>query len=251
MEVVAAETTVSFSDMDAVASVTPSPYTVVVGETTTANGNSLTYTVTVNGDEVTVSDEGIFTTTWTFPETTVSISFASRSTAFRFTASTATEITIPTEHTHVTVNGVETAIDLPGLTTSIEVTDSTNIILDLPEVTTEVIFTEETFEFTFSTYEVTDSPKTECGPYTLAGAAGAESDHCVPAFTTTITLPSAATQSTVFLHAAGLQTAFTLPGITTTLLTEGINRNEDVYTYQDFVLSRCGREDFQLVIFYV
>ena len=196
----------------------------MVGETTTDNGNSLIYTVTVNGEEVTVSEEGTFTTTLTFAETTVSLSFASRSSAFRFTASAATEITIPAEHTHITVNGVETAINLPGLTTSIEVTDSTNIILDLPEVTTEVVFTEETFEFTFSTYEVTDSPKTECGPYTLTAAAGAESDHCVPAFTTTITLPSAATQSTVFLHATGLQTAFTLPGITTTLLTGEINR---------------------------
>ena len=216
MEVAAAETTVNFSDLDTVGSVTPSLYTVVIGEATTTSDQTLTYTVTVNGEDVAVTGETEFVTTFTFDETVLSLSFGSRQTAFKFTGATSVDVTIPPEHTHLTVNGVETAIDLPGVTTVLEVSESTNVILDLPEATTEVTFTAESVEFTFTTLTVGADALSMCGTYSLTGGNGSENDHCVPGFTTTITLPSAAAQSTVYLHATGLQTAFTLPGITTT-----------------------------------
>ena len=218
VEVAAAETTVDFSDLDTVGCVTPSLYTVVIEEKTTANAETLTYTVTVNSEEVEVTGTTDYVTTFTFDETVLSLSFGSRQTAFKFTDATSVDVTIPPEHTHLTVNGVETAIDLPGVTTVLEVSESTNVILDLPEATTEVTFAAESFEFTFSTLTVDSGALSMCGTYALTGGNGGASDHCVPGFTTTITLPSAAAQSTVYLHATGLQTAFTLPGITTTFI---------------------------------
>ena len=218
VEVAAAETTVDFSDLDTVGSVTPSLYTVVVGEKTTGQAETLTYTVTVNGQGVEVTGTTDYVTTFTFDETVLSLSFGSRQTAFKFTGATSVDVTIPPEHTHLTVNGVETAIDLPGVTTVLEVSESTNVILDLSEATTEVTFTAESVEFTFTTLTVDGDALSMCGTYSLTGGNGAASDHCVPGFTTTITLPSAAAQSTVYLHATGLQTAFPLPGITTTFV---------------------------------
>ena len=50
---------------------------------------------------------------------------------------------IPPEYTHVTVNEVETAVDLPGLTTAIEVSESTVNLIELPEVTTSLVVSEE------------------------------------------------------------------------------------------------------------
>ena len=221
VEVAAAETTVSFTAENLVTSITPTTIVIAIEEKTTANAETLTYTVTVNGDDVEVIGSTAFVTTFTFESTTLSLSIPSRQTAFVFSGAVSTEITIPSEHTHVTVNGVETAIDLPGLTTTIEASDYTNIIVNLPEVTTEVVIPMETTEFTFSTYDVSGDDKKTCGPYTLDASADAESDHCVPNFTTTIILPTGATESTVFLHATGLTTSFVLPGITTTFLIGG------------------------------
>ena len=219
VEVAAAETTVSFTAENLVTSITPTTIVIAIGETTTGQAETLTYTVTVNGsDEVAVTGETPYVTTFTFESTTLSLSIPSRQTAFVFSGAVSTEITIPSEHTHVTVNGVETAVDLPGLTTTIEASDYTNIIVNLPEVTTEVVIPMETTEFTFSTYEAGGDDTKTCGPYTLAAAAGQTSDHCVPSFTTTIVLPTGATESTVFLRADGLTTSFLIPGITTTLV---------------------------------
>ena len=218
VEVAAAETTVSFTAENLVTSITPTTIVIAIEEKTTANAETLTYTVTVNGDDVEVIGSTAFVTTFTFESTTLSLSIPSRQTAFVFSGAVSTEITIPSEHTHVTVNGVETAIDLPGLTTTIEASDYTNIIVNLPEVTTEVVIPMETTEFTFSTYEAGGDDTKTCGPYTLAAAAGQTSDHCVPSFTTTIVLPTGATESTVFLRADGLTTSFLIPGITTTLV---------------------------------
>ena len=226
MEVPAAETTVDFTESYAVTSITPTSITVVISETTTgsANGAGFTYEVTINGDEtVTVTGTADFVTTFTFPATTLSLSFPSRQSAFIFSGAVSTEITIPSEHTHVTVDGIETAVDLPGFTTTIEVTDTTNVIVQLPEVTTEVTIAEETYAFTWMTYQIggEDTDKSSCGTYSLSQAAQT-SDYCVPGISTVITLPTGAAQSQVFLHATGLTTAFTLPGITTTFARVGI-----------------------------
>ena len=220
MEVPAAETTVDFTESYAVTSITPTSITVVISETTTGSdqGENFSYEVTVNGDAVTVTGTTSFETTWTFPSTILSLSFPSRQSAFIFSGAVSTEITIPSEHTHVTVDGIETAVDLPGFTTTIEVTDTTNVIVQLPEVTTEVTITEETYAFTWMTYQVggEDTDKSSCGPYSLSQTAGQTSDLCVPGISTVITLPTGAAQTQVFLHATGLTTEFTLPGITTT-----------------------------------
>ena len=223
MEVPAAETTVDLSESYAVASITPTSITIEIKEGTTgsANGDGFTYEVTVNGDTTeTVTGTTNFETTFTFPSTTLTLSLPARSTAFIFSGAVSTEITLPSEHTHVTVDGIETAVDLPGLVTTIEVSDSTNVILQLPEVTTGVTIAEETYAFTWMTYQVgtDEADKSSCGTYSLSQAAGETSDYCVPALTTTIVLPTGAAQSTVYLHATGLQTAFTLPGITTTFV---------------------------------
>ena len=226
MEISAVETAVTFTEENAVASITPTSITIEIGETTTdsANGDQFSYTVKVNGGEEVVTGTTNFVTTFTFPETTLSLSFSSRQTAFIFSGEVTTEITIPSEHTHVTVNGVETAVDLPGLTTTLTVSDSTNVIVQLPAVSTEVTVTEETYEFTWMTYQVggEDADKSSCGPYSLSQTAGQTSDYCVPGLTTTIVLPTGATQSQVFLHATALETAFTLPGITTTFVKDCI-----------------------------
>ena len=226
MEISAVETAVTFTEENAVASITPTSITIEIGETTTdsANGDQFSYTVKVNGGEEVVTGTTNFVTTFTFPETTLSLSFSSRQTAFIFSGEVTTEITIPSEHTHVTVNGVETAVDLPGLTTTLTVSDSTNVIVQLPAVSTEVTVTEETYEFTWMTYQVggEDADKSSCGPYSLSNTAGATSDYCVPGLTTVIVLPTGATQSQIFLHATALETAFTLPGITTTLVKDYI-----------------------------
>ena len=220
VEVPAAETTVDLSESYAVASITPTSIAIEIKEGTTTNDQTLTYTVTVNNEEVTVTGETEFVTTFTFPSTTLSLSFSSRQSAFIFSGAVSTEITIPSEHTHVTVDGIETAVDLPGLVTTIEVSDSTNVILQLPEVTTEVTVAEETYAFTWQTYQIGGeaTDKSSCGTYSLTAPADSTSDYCVPGLTTTIVLPTGATQSTVYLHATGLQTAFTLPGITTTFV---------------------------------
>ena len=221
VEISAVETAVTFTEENAVASITPTSITIEIGEGTTTNDQTLTYTVTINGsDEVAVTGTTEFVTTFTFPETTLSLSFSERQTAFIFSGEVTTEITIPSEHTHVTVNGVETAVDLPGLTTTLTVSDSTNVIVQLPAVSTEVTVTEETYEFTWMTYQVggDETDKSSCGTYTLSQTAASTSDYCVPGLTTTIVLPTGATQSQVFLHATALETAFTLPGITTTFV---------------------------------
>ena len=84
----------------------------------------------------------------------------------------------------------------------------TDVIVNLPEVTTEVVIPIETTEFTFSTYDVSGSDKKTCSPYSLSDAAGQTSDHCVPGLTATIILPTGATESIVFLHDTGLTTSF-------------------------------------------
>ena len=231
MEVAAAETTVSIDTLNTHVSVTPSIITIVMTEATTASANSdnFSYSVTINGNEVDVKGTESVTSTWTFLETTLSISFSSRQTAFVFTGEATTEIAIPPEHTHVTVNGVETAVDLPGLTTTLTVTDSTNVIVQLPETSTELVFAQETYEFAF-TYDTISTGNTElgqtaaskyCGTYMLTGG-GSEGELCVPALTTIVTLPSAATTSALYLYAPGVTTEFTLPGVTTTFVPERI-----------------------------
>ena len=227
MEVPAAETTVEFSRYVTNTALVPTTITIEVSGTVGADANSVEFTMNVNGaaqgdgGKMTLNTGSVFTTEFTFPATTLSLSFASRQTAFRFEGAVSTEITLPSEHTHVTVNGIETAVDLPGLVTTIVATDSTNIIIDLPEATTELEFTAETYTFTMEAYTIStgdtnsgqDDGSSYCGTQTTDSATGSA---CVMGITTTITLPTGTEGSNLYLVADGLTTAFTLPGITTT-----------------------------------
>ena len=184
----------------------------------------------IGGSEFTGKLNGIpftekipFTTAWTYPGTTLELSLSSRQTAFVFTGEVTTEVIIPPEHTHVTVNGIETAVDLPGLTTTLTAFDSTNIIVDLPAVTTTKEVYPETFEFTVHAKPIhwvndirycgTDDAQVlteQWGP----GIGG----PCVPGTTFAMTIPSQ--HPVLYLQADGLTTTFTLPGTTTTFIPE-------------------------------
>ena len=70
VEISAVETAVTFTEENAVTSITPTSITVVISEGTTSSDQQLTYTVTVNGTPETVTGSTEFVTTFTFPETT-------------------------------------------------------------------------------------------------------------------------------------------------------------------------------------
>ena len=224
MEVPAAETTVDFSNFDTHTQVQATSITIEYGAVSDGADGTATITMSVNGkaeggDEqdgvISITPGNAYTTSWTFDATTLSLSFSSRQTAFSFTGEATTIVTIPTEHTHVTVDGVETAIDLPGLTTTLTVSSASNVIVDLPEVTTTLEFTAETYTLTVDAYSVTEA--NTCNGASLEGALSGSA--CVLGLTTTIVLPTA-TPSVLYLHATGLTTAFTLPGVTTTFILE-------------------------------
>ena len=232
MEISAAETTVDFSEQIINVQLTPTTIAVEIAGTYGDGADSVVFTMSVNGEaqgsdsKMTLSAESALTTAWTYPGTTLSLSFPSRQTAFRFTGAVSTEITLPTEHTHVTVNGIETAVDLPGLTTTIVATDSTVVLVDLPETTTTVEVTAETYSLTVMAYKISkgntgngqNAESSYCGTQVLE--AGDENTPCVMSLTTTITLPSEAATSNLYLYAPGLTTSFMLPGITTTFIPE-------------------------------
>ena len=179
------------------------------------------FTGTINGSPFTKIVP--FATTWTYPGTTLSLTFSARQAAFVFSNAISTEITLPSEHTHVTINGVETAIDLPGLTTTIEVSESTNIIVDLPATTATREIYPETFEFTVDAAQINESDGIKfCGTdeaqiITEQWGPGVGAP-CIPGTTFAVTLPSQ--RRDFFLKADGLITTFTLPGITTTFVPE-------------------------------
>ena len=164
-----------------------------------------------------------FTTAWTYPGTTLELSFPARQIEFILSDAVSTEITLPPEQTHVTIDGIETAVDLPGLTTTLIASDSTNIVIDLPAVTTTKEIYPETFEFTVHADLIdggngikfcgTDNAQIlteQWGP----GIGG----PCIPGTTFAVTIPSQ--RRDLFLRADGLATTFTLLGVTTTFVPE-------------------------------
>ena len=221
VEVPAAETSVELNEFDTHTQVQATTIAIEYGAASDGAG-AATITMSVNGKTDGGDGNGVinitpgtpYTTSWIFDATTLSLSFSSRQTAFVFTGEATTIVTIPTEHTHVTVDGVETAIDLPGLTTTLTVSSASNVIVNLPEVTTTLEFTAETYTLTVDAYT---AEANTCNGVSLDGAASGSA--CVLGLTTIITLPTA-TPSILYLHATGLTTAFTLPGITTTFIPE-------------------------------
>ena len=111
MEVPAAKTTIEFSEFATHTQVQATTITIAYGAVSNGNG-AATITMSVNGKteggdgqdgKITITPGNAYTTSWTFDGTTLSLSFSSRQTAFAFTREAATIVTIPTEHTHVTV----------------------------------------------------------------------------------------------------------------------------------------------------
>ena len=219
MEVAAAETTVSFEELNTVTSITPGVFSLDLSATTLAEDG--TFGLTVNGQSVGATSD--FATTFIYPGTTLELSFSSRQVAFQFTGEGSTEITIPGEHTHLTVDGIETAVDIPGITTTLTVTGSTNVIVGVPETVTQMTIPSVEYVFSAVTAIVSKISETYyCGDNTDQTLAAAGDDNtCVMPTTFTVTLPSDA--SPLYLHLGGLTTSFAISGITTTFVPEQIH----------------------------
>ena len=218
MEISAVETTVEFSDFNTHTSVSAAVFSVALNAATLDEGK---FTFSIDGTEVAATSS--FETTFLYSETTLELSFSARQTAFHFTGAISTEITLPSEHTHVTVDGIETAVDLPGLTTTIEVSESSNVIVDVPATTVQMTIPEATYVFSAITDSVVKSDeKYYCGTFTdqtvKDAADGNTGKPCVVGTIFTVTLPTSA--NNLYLHAPGLTTSFALQGITTTFVPE-------------------------------
>ena len=215
VEVPAAETTVSFEAYNTHTSVSAAIFGVDLSVQTLDAGK---FTFSIDGSQVEATNS--FATTFSYPGTTLELSFSARQTAFQFIGEGSTEITIPSEHTHVTVDGIETAVDIPGFTTTLTVTGSSNVIVNLPATTAQMTIPEATYVFS----AVTDSVVTGegatkyCGTFTDQTVDGDQNSPCVMGALFTVTLPSDA--SALYLHATGLTTSFALQGITTTFIPE-------------------------------
>ena len=169
------------------------------------------------------TEKAPFITTWRYPGTLLELSIPERQTTFIFTGAVSTEVTIPPERTHLTVDGVETAVDLPGLTTLIEASSSTSITIQLPATKTTLEIGAETFGFTVRPDTIYGYGNVRfCGTknaQTLTNRWGAVlGGPCIVGTTFIVTLPSSA--GDLYLYADGFTTAFTLPGITTTFVPE-------------------------------
>ena len=214
VEVPAAETTVSFEAYNTHTSVSAAVFSVDLSVQTLDAGK---FTFSIDGSQVEATNS--FATTFSYPGTTLELSFSARQTAFQFIGEGSTEITIPSEHTHVTVDGIETAVDIPGVTTTLTVTGSSNVIVNIPATTAQMTIPEATYVFSAITDVVTQNgDKYYCGTFTdqRTYGDGANTKACIVGTTFTVTLPSAA--SALYLHGEGLTTSFELPGITTTFV---------------------------------
>ena len=216
MELSAAETTVSFEAYNTHTTIIP---TVITFELSAKRIDKGKFTVTADG--ITQEYTSSLVTTWTYPSTVLELEFSARQTAFYFTGEGSTIVTIPTEHTHVTVDGIETAVDIPGFTTTLTVTGSSNIIAQIPATTAQMTIPEATYVFSAITDVVTQNGDTYyCGTFTdqRTYAGDKNGSPCIVGTTFTVTLPSDA--SALYLHGEGLTTSFALQGITTTFLPE-------------------------------
>ena len=188
MEIPAAETTVSFEAYNTHTTVSAAVFSVDLSATTLGNNGEFTFSI--DGQQVTAASS--FATTFSYPGTTLELSFSARQSAFHFTGEGSTEVIIPPEHTHVTVDGIETAVDIPGFTTTLAVTGSSNVIVDVPATTVQMTIPEATYVFSAITDVVTDNGGTKyCGTFTDATFEdGANNSPCVVGTVFTVTLPS-------------------------------------------------------------
>ena len=212
VEISAVETTVDFTNVITHTSIPGTTVNFELSAATLAADSKFTATLDGTQSEFTAP----FATTWEVSATTLELSFSARQTAFRFTGAVSTEITLPSQHTHITVDGVETAVDLPGLTTTIVATESTNVILDVPATTTQMTIPEATYLFSAITTTLT---KDGSNSYFCDGQpveAGGDNSPCVVGTTFTFDVSGAI----LYLHDQGTTEVFNIPGITTTFVPE-------------------------------
>ena len=162
-----------------------------------------------------------FATTWLYPGTILELSIPEQQTTFTFTSAISTEITIPPERTHLTVNGMETTVTFPSITTLIEASHSTSVTLQLPATTTTLEISAESFEFTLSPDTIYGHDNVRfCGTNNLQtltnNLEAVLCGPCIVGTTFTVTLPT--WTDNLHLYADGLTTEFTLPGLTTTFV---------------------------------
>ena len=241
MEVPAAETTAILSGVIAHTTAEPKLITIemsaqTAGVATNEGGTvdsaqAVSITALIDGTTYTSDGSGEssaqfttfpFTTTFTYTATTLELSYSAVETFFTFEGAASTEITIPSQHTHVTVNGVETAVDLPELTTLIEVSESTSVAVTISDVTTTLEIPEETYELTITADTINEINGSKyCGfnqDATQSLAAGETGSLCIPALSTVITLPTSS--QVLYLNAPGVTTALGIPAATTTFVPE-------------------------------
>ena len=161
----------------------------------------------------------VLSTEWVVSPTTIELSFAETISYVQLTEATSIEITIPTEHTHLTVNGVETAIDLPGLTTTVIAEGSTDIYLRIPATTTSLIYEGTTITLLAETITM-NAGGDKCGDgnsdtlyYT---AKYADATTCYVA----TQIDTAVSASILYLTVPNTVGTYTLAGITTTFVPE-------------------------------
>ena len=212
VEVAGVETTVSFDVLNTHTSVSAAVFSVDLSAATLGAGGEFTFTV--DGSQVDATSS--FETTFIYSGTTLELSFSSRQTAFHFTGEGSTEVTIPSIHSHLTVDGIETAVDIPGFTTTIVLTGSSDIIVDVPATTTQMTIPEATYVFSAITTTLT---KDGSNSYFCDGQpveAGGDNSPCVVGTTFTFDVSGAI----LYLHDQGTTEVFNIPGITTTLVPE-------------------------------
>ena len=186
-------------------------------EAQTLGKESLEVTGKLDGDFFTATVP--FTTAWTYPGTTLGLSFSPRQTTFKFTGTLSKEITIPSERTYFFIDGTKTPVNFPALTTVITVTDPTNVIMGLIGTTTAMEYNPETFEFTISSDTIGGNDEARfCGTdesQIITGQLGSViGSPCVAGTTFVTTLPSE--PPTLFLSVDGPATILTLSNVTTT-----------------------------------
>ena len=115
----------------------------------TLGDTNRTFTLTVNGTwgDATPPLE----TTWIFAEITAGLSFVSSYVALFYAGAVFIEITLPSGHTDLSIDGFETIIGISGITAVIVTTDATSVIVVMPEVVRPTVIPGKTVIFTVMT----------------------------------------------------------------------------------------------------
>ena len=135
---------------------------------------------------------------------------------------------------------IETAVDLPGLITTIEVTDSIKVIMHVPATTAQMTISEATYVFSAITDIVTKDGETYyCGTNTeTTFEVGANNSPCVMCVLFTVILPSSA--PSIYLHGDGPTTPFALEGVRTSLASEQTFTTQGDLLYLEYPLQQAG-----------